>query len=123
KLPPGERLLEMDLAAQFDVSRAVIRQALQQLSFEGLVEVRPRRGAVVTRMSSTAARDVCTVRGLLEGWAARTACATLAEEALQRMRAIGEQMGECLHQGDIYRVVELDIRFHSFITESDPNQR
>src|SRR5947209_3181840 len=74
---PGDRLVEMELAEQFAVSRATIRQALLQLRFEGLVDMRPRRGVVVTRMSSRTARDVCTVRGLLEGWAARTACSVL----------------------------------------------
>jgi DNA-binding GntR family transcriptional regulator len=123
KLPPGERLVETDLADQFHVSRATIRQALGQLGFEGLVEVRPRRGAIVTRMSSKVARDVCTVRGLLEGWAARTACQTLTEDQLQNMRAIGSRMGEALRQGDIVRVVELDIAFHTLICASDPNQR
>jgi DNA-binding GntR family transcriptional regulator len=123
KLPPGERLVETDLADQFHVSRATIRQALAQLSFEGLVEILPRRGTLVTRMSSKVARDVCTVRGLLEGWAARTACQTLTRDQLRHMRQIGDEMGESLRRGDIYRVVELDIEFHTFICRSDPNER
>ncbi len=123
KLQPGVRLIEADLAAQFHVSRAVMRQALQQLRFEGLVEARPRRGVVVTRMSSAVARDVCTVRGVLEGWAARTACRVLGPADLRRMRAIGEEMGACLRRGDAYSVVTLDIEYHTLICRSDPNQR
>ena len=123
RLSPGERLVEADLAAQFHVSRAIMRQALQQLSFEGLVEMRPRRGTVVTRMSSDVARDVCTVRGLLEGWAARTACRTLGEDELRRMRALSDEMGECLRRRDAYTVVTLDIEYHTLICRSDPNQR
>lgn len=123
KLEPGERLIEADLAAQFHVSRAIMRQALQHLGFEGLVEARPRRGAVVTRMSSAVARDVCTVRGVLEGWAARTACRTLGATEIGRMRAIGDEMGACLRQGDAYSVVALDIEYHMLICRSDPNQR
>jgi DNA-binding GntR family transcriptional regulator len=122
-LPPQERLVETELADQFHVSRATIRQALAQLRYEGLVDVRPRRGAVVTRMSSTAARDVCTVRGLLEGWAARTACTVLTEAQLDRMRDIGRQMGDSLRRGDVYHVVEIDIEFHTMICHSDPNER
>jgi DNA-binding GntR family transcriptional regulator len=123
RLPAGERLLEADLADQLHVSRSTIRQALLQLRFEGLVEMRPRRGAVVTRMSSRAAREVCTVRGLLEGWAARTACLTLSQEQLQSMRDLGTEMGEALTGGNIYKVVELDIAFHASICQSDPNTR
>src|SRR5437763_16479115 len=71
-LAPADRLVETELAEQFAASRATIRQALLQLRFEGLVDMRPRRGVVVTRMSSLAARYGCTVRGLLSGAAART---------------------------------------------------
>ena len=123
KLPPGKRLVETELANQFHVSRAIMRQALQQLSFDGLVEVRPRRGTIVTRMSSRVARDVCTVRGLLEGWAARSACDSLGDDELRRMRDISDKMGACLRQGDVYSVVTLDIEFHTRICQSDPNQR
>jgi DNA-binding GntR family transcriptional regulator len=122
-LPPGERLVETDLAEQFQVSRATIRQALHQLRFEGLVDVRPRRGAVTTRMSSKSARDVCTVRALLEGWASRTACLALTQEQLGTMQALSARMGQCLIAGNVYDVVELDIEFHRYICFSDPNSR
>jgi DNA-binding GntR family transcriptional regulator len=123
KLRPGEHLIETDLANQFHVSRAVMRQAFQELSFAGLVETRPRRGAVVTRMSSAVAHDVCTVRGLLEGWAGRTACGNLTDAEKRRMRDICDEMAVCLEQGDIYDVVTLDIEFHEMICRADPNQR
>lgn len=123
KLPPGERLIEAVLADQLQVSRSTIRQAFLQLRFEGLVEMRPRRGAVVTRMSSRAARDVCAVRGVLEGWAGRTACTILTDQQLESMRDLSRRMGECLDGGNIYEVVELDIAFHTFICQSDVNVR
>lgn len=123
KLPAGERLVETDLADQFHVSRATIRQALVQLSFEGLVEVRPRRGTVVSRMSSKVAHDVCTVRGLLEGWMARSAAVHLDDQKLAYMRGLADDMGAALQAGDIYRVVELDLEYHGIIAASDPNDR
>ncbi len=121
-IPPGERLLETSLADQFEVSRATLRQALTQLRVEGLIDIRPRRGAVVTRMSSEAAREVCTVRGILEGWAARRACAELTDDQLQRMRAIASSMGEYVLRGDVYKVTELDIELHACICRCEPNQ-
>lgn len=123
ELPDGQRLLETDLAEQFQVSRAPIRQALLQLRHEGLVEIRPRRGAVVTHMSLEAAYDVCVVRGLLEGWAARTACRALSAEQLVTMRDLCVRMGESLRTGNVYTLVEQDIAFHRHICESDPNTR
>jgi DNA-binding GntR family transcriptional regulator len=121
KLPPGERLIETDLADQFAVSRATIRQALLQLRYEGLVDMRPRRGALVTRMSMEAAQDVCTVRGLLEGWAARVACTTLSDSEFAALRRLAVRMGESLVHENVYEAVEHDIDFHTIICSSDPN--
>jgi len=118
---PGERLVETDLADQFQVSRATIRQALAQLRVEGLVDMRPWRGALVTRMSNDAARDVCTVRGLIEGWAARTACRVLTGDEFETMRSISDQMGLSVGKGDVYHVMELDIELHTLICSCDDN--
>jgi DNA-binding GntR family transcriptional regulator len=120
-LPPEERLLEIPLAEQFQVSRATIRQALLQLRYEGLIEIRPRRGAVVTRMSLQAAYDVCVVRGVLEGWAARSACESLTAEQLDAMRDVARQMGTCLGTGDMYGLAEADVAFHQSICECTSN--
>jgi DNA-binding GntR family transcriptional regulator len=121
-IAPGEHLVETDLANQFQVSRATIRQALAQCRNEGLIEVRPHRGAEVTRMSNEAARDVCVVRGLLEGWAARASCREFSSENLMEMRAISHQMGESVRSGDVYRVAELDIDLHSRIFACNTNE-
>jgi DNA-binding GntR family transcriptional regulator len=123
KLTPGERLVEAELAEQMSVSRATVRQALHQLQFEGLVEVRPRRGAVVTRMSAEDAMEVCEVRGLLEGYAARTACQVLTPEQRQHLLDIAEDMGHAIREGDIFRLVQLDIAFHTIICQTSPNRR
>src|SRR5690554_2190950 len=50
-LPPGDRLDEISLASRFKVSRTPVREALRQLAASGLVEWRPRQGAVVARIS------------------------------------------------------------------------
>src|SRR6476469_6291388 len=58
KLLPGSRLDEVELAKRFEVSRTPIREALNLLLGEGLIEMRPRRGAVVARVAAAADRDV-----------------------------------------------------------------
>jgi DNA-binding GntR family transcriptional regulator len=122
-VPEGHRLREIDLAEQFQVSRATIRQALAQLRYEGLIEIRPHRGAIVSRMSLEAAYDVCVVRGILEGWAARTACTALSVQQLAEMRGLCREMGERLRAGDVLGLVEADILFHRYICESDANEQ
>lgn len=122
EIAPGERLVETELADQFDVSRATIRQALAQCRVEGLVEIRPHRGAIVSRMSNEAARDVCVVRGLLESWAAREACLVFGDEELDTMRDISRRMGNSVRMGDVSTVAELDIDLHSRMFRCNTNE-
>jgi DNA-binding GntR family transcriptional regulator len=123
KLSPGTRLLESELADQLQVSRVTVRLALQRLQLEGLVDVRPRRGAVVARISEEMAHDVWQVRAALEGFAARSTCRTLTEAQIDVLRDLAQEMGECVRRGDIMALAEADIAFHSIIFEGISNAR
>lgn len=72
-LPPGTRLDETVLAERFGVSRTPIREALMQLSMSGLVEIRPRRGAIVAEVGLDRLVEMFEVMGELEGMAGRLA--------------------------------------------------
>jgi DNA-binding GntR family transcriptional regulator len=122
-LPAGKRLVETELADQLAVSRATVRQVFRQLEFEGLVEVRPRRGTLVSHMSNEVALEVCQARGVLEGFAARTACRLLSTEQLDHLRELADRMGDAVRAKDVLRVAELDTAFHALICASQPNRR
>lgn len=66
---PGERLDEVQLASRFGVSRTPIREALMQLSAIGMVEIRPRRGAVVVDLGPQYVFEMFDVMAELEGMA------------------------------------------------------
>lgn len=68
-LTPGERLDEVQLAGRFGVSRTPIREALMQLGAIGLVEIRPRRGAVVVDPGPNRIYEMFEVMAELEGMA------------------------------------------------------
>lgn len=72
-MPPGYRLDEMTLAARFGVSRTPVREALFQLASAGLIEIRPRRGAVVTEVGPERLVQMFEVMAGLEGMAGRLA--------------------------------------------------
>jgi DNA-binding GntR family transcriptional regulator len=75
-LAPGERIIEQDLAAEFDVSRGPVRDAIRVLEREGLVTVLARRGAVITALSSDEVNDIFEVRaGLFQVVARKVATA------------------------------------------------
>lgn len=86
-LAPGERVGEQALADEFAVSRGPVREAIRILEREGLVEVLPRRGAVVTRLSAEELRELFEIRAGLFEIAVRKVAATRPPELLAVMRA------------------------------------
>src|SRR5437868_14429856 len=59
---PGQPLIEMTIAGAFNVSRGPVREALQQLQVEGLVDVQPRRGATVAVLTPQTMKESFDVR-------------------------------------------------------------
>ncbi|MEM7523435.1 MAG: GntR family transcriptional regulator [Pseudomonadota bacterium] len=95
--PPGARLLETELAAQFGVSRTPVREALRRLETQGVVTHEPRKGAVVATLDYDQLGELYAVREVMEGLAARFAAlhASSAEIRLLRdMIAEDEKMTE-----------------------------
>jgi GntR family transcriptional regulator of vanillate catabolism len=91
---PGERLAEIPLAEKLDASRTPVRAALATLEKEGLVEPSPSGGYMMRRITSTEIEDAISVRGNLEGMAARL----IAEQGVPRQLAL--QLKACLREGD-----------------------
>lgn len=66
ELPPGHRLRQNDVATEFQVSHTPVREALARLASEGLVTLRPRRGAEVNSIDPSDVADIYVIRELLE---------------------------------------------------------
>ncbi len=92
RLEPGSWIDEQRIAAEYGISRTPLREALKVLAVEGLVTMKPRRGAYVTETSVDDVRQVYHLLGLLESDAAATvaACATPAQRA--ELAALHEQL-------------------------------
>src|SRR3954451_8950118 len=82
ELASGTRLRQEALAEEFGVSRTPIREALRKLQASGLVEVQPRRGALVRAPSAREIRAAYEVRAELEGLAAELAARRIHQEQL-----------------------------------------
>lgn len=82
-LQPGQEFREGDLADRFGVSKSPIRDALQRLELEGLIEIEPRRGHRVAPISVADARDILAMREILEVGAARAIVVSASESDLQ----------------------------------------
>lgn len=86
-LAPGSRLDEVQLASRFGVSRTPIREALMQLGAIGLVEIRPRRGAVVVDLGPNRIYEMFEVMAELEGMAGSLAARRYTEEDRAKLLA------------------------------------
>jgi DNA-binding GntR family transcriptional regulator len=85
RMPPGEPVTEESLAADLSVSRPVLRESLQRLQAEGLVERRSNGRIRVTEMSLTHARNLYVARAALEEATVRQACERRTPEHLRRL--------------------------------------
>ena len=87
RLRPGTKLSEQKIADLFNVSRTLVRQALNQLSRDQLVVLEPSRGAFVSMPSVDEAREVFEVRRVLEADMTRKLCATITDAQVPELRA------------------------------------
>jgi GntR family carbon starvation induced transcriptional regulator len=99
-LTPGQRLRAADLTARYGVSATPLREALQRLAAQNLVEIDPRLGATVAHISHTDLRDIYRLRELLEGLALERsielgddAWARRVTESWERFKAHGDSQG------------------------------
>ena len=84
-LPPGSRLLEIQLSKQLGVSRTPMREAFAQLEREGLVTIVPRLGAFVRQMNHRDVDEIYTVRAALEGLAVELAAKNISPSSTTRL--------------------------------------
>lgn len=110
--PPGERLTEDRLAADFGVSRNPVREALRIVHAEGFVELVPRRGAFVALPDVNAVEDMFAVRERLETLAARLAAERASVADVVRLRALLDLAQEATTRGDLAQVGELNSELH-----------
>jgi len=124
---PGERLAEIPLAERLGASRTPVKLALATLEHEGLIQSSPGGGYQMRKFTSREVSDAILVRGLLEGYAART----IAEHGLSRQLA--REFQECLDIGDkavekesmdlddYAAYVEMNNRFHELLIDGSGN--
>ena len=86
QLDPGQRLIEEQLAMELGISRTPLREAVNRLAKEGLVEIEPRKGARVKRFSIDEVEEVYSIRAALEGLATRIAASNIPKDKLKRLQ-------------------------------------
>ncbi len=123
ELKPGERLMELQLAAQLGVSRTPIREAIRMLEQEGLAIMIPRKGAEVAQMTEKDVDDVLQIRCVLEELAARLSCHNMTSADLRKLALARDRFNEMTKTENIQDIATADMNFHDIIYESSENPK
>lgn len=100
-LPAGHRIDLDAITDEFATSRTPVREALLELSFEGLVKVTPRSGITVLGISPEDIVDSFTILGVLTGQAATWAAERVTDAEIERLRALAADVAARSGRGDI----------------------
>jgi len=119
KLKPGDRLREADLAERLGVSRTPVREALKRLQADGLAQVAPPRGFVVTELTQRRVMELYAMREVLAGVAARLAAEQAAPMEIQTLQELVAQQGTAR---DANEAAQLNDRLREAITSAAHNE-
>jgi DNA-binding GntR family transcriptional regulator len=118
---PGDRLVEMQIAQEFGISQAPVRESLRELEALGFVESEPYRGTRVRAVTKAELTEIYPVRAALEEVAARAAAQRLAGK-VEALAAELTAMHQAAEKGDLYEQVQHDVEFHRLIVEASGNR-
>jgi len=123
RLEPGAELAEVALSEQLGVSRGPIREAIGRLASEGLVTVRPRRGAIVRPLSKEEFLELYQVREALERMAVKLAVPRLTDEQFEELNALNQAMERHAKRGDVALFFDANVAFHERMLEACGNKK
>lgn len=122
RLPPGAALDEEALAQRFQVSRTPVREAMLQLIQSGLVEKKPRQGAIVARTDISDMIRLFEVMSELEGICAKFAARRMTDEERRALKETHDASARALAAGDHDRYYTLSRQFHLQVIDGTHNQ-
>ena len=114
-LKPGLRLDEIGLARQHGVSRTPVREALRQLMQSGLIDMRPRKGAVVSTATPVEIESLFVAMAEMEATCARLAAMSMTPIERRRLQARHEAMMALATAGELEAYSDANVAFHSAI--------
>ncbi|AJC67123.1 MULTISPECIES: GntR family transcriptional regulator [Dickeya] len=123
---PGERVNEVELAAQLGVSRTPVREALNRLAKDGFMNFVPNRGFYSRDLTPEGVRELYEVRMVIEQSTFRFACLRATDEEIAATTAIWEEVSQhrpAQTEQDWAKIAEIDERFHMEIARISHNGR
>lgn len=121
ELFPNSQLVEAQLVEETGMSRTPIRMALKRLSYEGMVNIIPNRGAFVSSPTLDEVKSVYECKRILEAAAIRGACDHISEEQLHELEEFQQREIEAHKHKDLFAFIEMNDKFHLTIAKASGN--
>lgn len=122
-LQPGARLTETALADQMGVGRGSLRTGLQRLADEGIVVQIPYTGWQVAELTAKDAWELWTLRGSLEGMAAKLAAQSSDPAVREQIKGAYDNLVDACSKGNLKKISECDFGLHRTIIQSVGHSR
>ena len=122
ELQPGEALPESRISSALQISRTPVREALQKLAQEGLVQIMPNRAVTVAEPSLPDALNVLHVRSLIEPEIVRLVTETITSEKIEVLRQAVADMAAAAEAGDRMAWSKADTVYHETLSNACPNK-
>ncbi|MBO6758392.1 MAG: GntR family transcriptional regulator [Roseibium sp.] len=121
-LPGGEKIREKDLTVRFGVSRTPLREAMKVLAAEGLIELIPNRGAIVSRHSVEDLADVFPVLASLERLAGELAAVRATDAEIERICTLTANLGQTVEGANRPQYFKINQAIHDAILAASGNE-
>ncbi len=122
RMKPGESISERDLCEHFGISRTPLREALKVLASAELIDLLPRRGAVVAPVSVEELAERFAVVRMIEGHAAETVCSRSRPEDVGSLEEIADRIEASIEKKNVGRYFEASGQFHRRLVELTGNR-
>lgn len=121
KLNSRQRLTEEYFSQEFQISKSPIREALNRLEAEGLIQIVARRGAFVREFSAQDVHEIYEMREILEAAVIRGL--KVDTKLAEQLRAVREKASKCIKAGDKVGYIRADAAFHTILAKAHQNSR
>lgn len=118
---PGSVLVERELMAEFGIGRTPLREAMQRLAIERLVNHLPNRGMFVSEITATSVQQIYEFRAMLDGQAAALAATRATPDQVGALEALHRELVAATEDADVDAYVEADRDFYRVLGEAAHN--
>jgi len=123
ELKPGDRIVELDIAKKFDISRGPVREAVRRLEDEGLLEYKKNIGCIVKVLSEKELREMYLILSNLERLSIDLTNGVIKKEYLNKMQKLADDVKKYVEERDIESIINTDYEIHKQIVLNTENEK